>query len=121
MQVRLVFQPILSSASPSPILIYGQYFQRSSKNIAHGPDGERCYVPERGTDMFVVTRCFRSNQLRMGDVTRLQNVQRLVQLVPKFGRYADVSLTKDNSMEIGTDYYINYSDKETFHAILNYQ
>jgi hypothetical protein len=121
MQVRLIFQPILSGSLPSPILIYGQYFQYSGKNITQDAHGERHYVPEHGTDMFVVTRCFRSNQSRMGDVTQLQNIHCHVQLVPKFGRYADASLTKNNSMEVGTEYYINHSDKETFHAILSYQ
>jgi hypothetical protein len=42
--------------------------------------------------------------------------------MPKFGRYADMMLTKENSTEIGKDYYINnFADKETFHAILSYQ
>jgi hypothetical protein len=58
----------------------------------------------------------------MGDVTHLQDVQCLVQLVPKFGRFADPTLMKDNSMDIGTEFYINnFADKEAFQAILSYQ
>jgi hypothetical protein len=69
-----------------------------------------------------VSRHFHSNHTQMGDICLLQNVQQLVQLVPKFGQHADTTLTKDNSMEIGSDYYINnFADKETFHAILSYQ
>lgn len=72
--------------------------------------------------MFVVTRHLRSSHVRMGDIIHLQNVQQAIQLVPKFGRFADTKLTKDNSMEIGKDFYVNsYASKDTFHAILSYQ
>jgi hypothetical protein len=105
-----------------PILIYGQYFQYSNRHVEHGPNNETIPLPEPGIDMFTVVRHFRSGQMRMGDVMRLRNVRRLVQLVPKFGRYANPELTKDNSAEICTEYYINnFDDKETFHAILSYQ
>jgi len=123
MQVRIIFQPVLpQSATPAPILVYGEYFQYSHRYTEQGPNGERIFIPEPGIDMFVVSRHLRSNGTRMGDVALLQNVQQVVQLVPKFGKYADAALTKDNSMEIGQEYYINnLSDKETFHAILSYQ
>jgi hypothetical protein len=123
MQVRIIFQPIFPiQNTKAPILLYGQYFQYSNRYVEHGPNDELIPYPEPGIDMFLVTRHFRSNQERMGDIVHLQSVRRLVQLVPKFGRYADPTLTKDNSAEICTEYYINnFDDKETFHAILSYQ
>jgi hypothetical protein len=123
MQVRLILQPILStSIRPNPILFYGERFQYSPQHILTTLDGGQVYVPEPGIDMFVVSRHLRSNGLRMGDIVEIQNVQQVVQLVPKFGKYADAALTKDNSIEIGREYYINsFADKETFHAILSYQ
>jgi hypothetical protein len=125
-QIRIVFQPIAPQGSHSlaefPILFYGEYFQYSPHHIHVNEDGEHINIPEPGLDMFAVSWHFHSNRERMGDVIQLQDVRQVVQLVPKFGRYADPLLTKDNSMEIGKDYYINnFADKETFHAILSYQ
>jgi hypothetical protein len=122
MQVRIVFKPVADNNLNHPCLFYGEYFQYSHRHIETGPDGEDIYVPEPGIDMFVVHRHMRSNGIRMGDVLPIQHLQQMVQLVPKFGAIADAAFTKDNSMDIGGDYYVNnFDDRETYHAILSYQ
>src|SRR6266487_2773033 len=94
MQVRIIFEPIFSQPSLRSLLFYGEYFQYSQRNIEHSPDGERTVIPEPGIDMFSVTRHFRSNHARMGNVVCLQNVQQVVQLVlqgiGKFVRAQDI-------------------------------
>ena len=122
-QVCMIFQPVMPhSNANAPLLFYGQYVRYSHHHVAHGPDGERIHVPEPGIDMFVVTRQFCFNHAPLGDILLLHDIQQVVQLIPKFGQYADPVLTKDNSMDLGKDFYNNnFADKETFHAILSYQ
>jgi hypothetical protein len=121
MQVQMIFKPVGGSDS-HPHLFYGEYFQYSSRHVEIGPNGEGVNIPEPGIDMFSVHRHFCSNGTKMGDVLPLQNVRQMVQLVLKFGAVAHPALTKDNSMDLVRDFYINnFDDKETFHAILSYQ
>jgi hypothetical protein len=122
MQVRIVFKLIFVDNRPAPILFYGEYFQYSTRHTENNIDGQSINIPEPGIDMFSVHRHFRSNGTRMGDVLPLQNIQQIVQLIPKFGAVADPAFTMNNSAEIGREYYLNnFADKETFHAILSYQ
>lgn len=104
------------------ILFYGECFKFSNRHCERMPDGRTIYTPEPGIDMFVVERHMRANGTRMGDIFELTDVREVLELVPCFGDKMPDGLNCNNSLEVMNSYYINnFSDKETFHAILSYQ
>ncbi|KAG9308640.1 hypothetical protein JVU11DRAFT_11593 [Chiua virens] len=118
-QVRAILQPVTDPMSPP--LIYVEFFNFSNTHFVN-MDGICIAVPAPKIEMFVVQRRLRSNGQRLGDVVRLDDVRDIVQLVPKFGGKVSPSVTRDNSLEIGQEFYVNsFADKEVFHAILSYQ
>ncbi|KIO01513.1 hypothetical protein M404DRAFT_16208 [Pisolithus tinctorius Marx 270] len=108
-QVRAILQPITNPASPP--LLYVKFFNFSNMHYAI-VDNVRVVSPAPKIKMF----------LPLGDIIPLDNVQQVVQLVPKFGVKSPRIMTCDNCLDVGREFYINsFADKETFHAVLSYQ
>jgi len=60
----------------------------------------------------------------LGDIIPLDSVRQVIQLVPKFSLKAPSEMVGDNCLHlpVGCEFYNNsFADKETFHAVLNYQ
>ncbi|KAF7969079.1 hypothetical protein HWV62_28378 [Athelia sp. TMB] len=122
-QIRLIFSP--SNAShPPPIYFYGHCFRFLPRNRIVSPDGRTIYTPEPVIDMFVVERHIRANGDRMGDIFQLTDIREILELVPCFGKKIPAGVDCNNSLnseDIDSYYINNFSDKETFHAVLSYQ
>lgn len=119
----MIFQPILPNGEGAgTLLFYGETFRFDPAHNSTTPEGERVCAPAPGTDMFLLCRHYRSSGARMGDIMKVADILEIVELVPKFGRYADERLTCNNCLELGDEFYLNnFAGKETFHAILSYQ
>lgn len=121
-QIRTILRPIYSNrATQSPILAYCQLFKFSSAHTDVDSNGIQVYTPAPNIDMFHVHRHLRSNKTRIAAIIPINKIRQVVDLVPKYGKYAGSHLTSDNSLE-GNDFYVNnFANKENFHAILSYQ
>ena len=107
-QVRLLFKVYLQDTM-NPLrgkeLAYVQHFSKPRP------------AAERDILMYQVSRQDR-NGVRKGGIIQMDSIARFVQLIPKFGQKAHVSLTSDNSMDICSDYWVNsFSDKEVYPAV----
>ncbi|KAG8832778.1 hypothetical protein FRC17_000651 [Serendipita sp. 399] len=79
------------------------------------------YTPPSQKDknlrMYVVKPVL-SNGNRQGDIVKLESIARLVQLVPKFGKYMDPKLTMANSADVCQAYYLNdFADRQLYQVI----
>ncbi|KAG8798922.1 hypothetical protein FRC16_006244 [Serendipita sp. 398] len=107
-QLRLIFMPRLPQTHPlyDVPLAYIYWF-------SHLPSRT-----ERNINMYQVHCLRESDRSHIGEVIPLSSICRLVQLVPKFGNWANPELTKDNSMDVWKYYYLNsFMDKETYQAV----
>lgn len=82
----------------------------------------RVITPVPDLEMFHVRRRRRSDGKALGDIVPLDDVDQVIQLIPKFDSRVPRDMTCNNSLEICEEFYVNsFADKETFHAILSYQ
>jgi hypothetical protein len=106
---------------PPVIYLYTKYFKFSGlhKVVVDGVD---VFAPAPNIDMFLLHRHLRANSMRMGDIIRLTDVCKVVELVPRFSARMDHAVDCDNCPETSDSFYLNnFADKETFHTILSYQ
>jgi hypothetical protein len=76
--------------------------------------------PEPSSGLFLLKRSKRSNTVIMGDVVPLNQIRALADLIPRFGRKANHVLSKENSIEYSTEFWLNkYFTKEFFLALSN--
>jgi hypothetical protein len=74
--------------------------------------------PEPSSGLYLLKRSKRSTGAFMGDVLPLDQIRSLVNLTPRFGKKASRFLTKDNSLEISSEFWLNkYFTKEIFLAL----
>lgn len=74
--------------------------------------------PEPSSGLYLLKRSKRSTGVIMGDILPLHQIRSLVNLTPRFGKKAGRILTKDNSLEISTEFWLNkYFTKELFLAL----
>jgi hypothetical protein len=74
--------------------------------------------PEPSSGLYLLKRSKRSTGDIMGDVLPLDQIRSLVNLTPRFGKKACRILTKDNSLEISSEFWLNkYFTKELFFAL----
>lgn len=111
--------------SAASILLYADFFRFSPDHTNVSNNGNVVLVPADGIDMFVLLRHRRGDGCQMGDIVQLDSVIQVVDLVPRFGTMADISMTCNTSLDsdlTGEAFYLNhFSTKENFHAILSYQ
>lgn len=126
-QLRTIFSPIYFDETRSrDVYCYAESFKFSSlhreQQVVNGVPVE-VFTPAPDIDMFMVNRHFRGDgATRMGDIIHMVDIRDVLELVPVFGSKMRDDMNSDNSLEIAKNYFINnFSDKETFHAILSYQ
>jgi hypothetical protein len=74
--------------------------------------------PEKSSGLYLLKRSKRSSGVVMGDVLPLDQIRSLVNLTPRFGKKASRILTKDNSLEFSSEFWLNkYFTKELFLAL----
>lgn len=69
--------------------------------------------------MFIVRPTFRSDGSRIGDVVELESIVWPLQLIPKFGKAVDASITHQNVYSVeNMSYFVNsFWDKEVYQAV----
>ena len=111
----------LSLSTPQSIYLYTEYFKFSTSH-KETVDGTDVFVPAPDINMFLLHCHLQANSTQMGDIVKLTDVRKIVELVPRFGAHMDDDLNCDNSLELPDSFYLNnFADKETFHTILSYQ
>jgi hypothetical protein len=74
--------------------------------------------PEPSSGLYLLKRSKRSTGMTMGDVIPLDQLRSLANLTPRFGNKASRILTKENSLEYSTEFWLNkYFTKELFLAL----
>ena len=102
-------RPVWEKDSEPQITAYLLYAQRY--NVV--PQTASMTGRESSTDMFIMKRATRQGGARLGDIVEVEDIRCPVELVPRFGRKADVHCTPYNSLEFFTEVRLNkYSSKE---------
>ncbi|KAH7917570.1 hypothetical protein BV22DRAFT_1026118 [Leucogyrophana mollusca] len=105
-QLRLVFRPLNSSH----YLAYVQTF-----NIVPHASGGKV---NPGTNMHSLKRAVWSNGEHIGGIIPITQVRSPTHLIPRFGKQAHPCLTRNNSSEVSSDFWLNkYWNKDFYHAL----
>ena len=119
-QVQAILQPVDLSLPPLIYLDFFNFLNLYYKMI----NSLHVVTPAPTIEMFLVHQHFQSNGMPLGDIIPLDSVCQVIQLIPKFSLKAPSEMVGDNCLHLpaGCEFYINsFADKETFHAVLNYQ
>lgn len=101
-----------SPSGTNGFLAYVQRFDVVSPPGTVGP----CPDPDAG--MYRLKRARRSDDTVIGAVVPLDQLRVHVELTPRFGKQADRRLTKENSLDIPEDFWLDkYFTKELFFAL----
>ena len=106
-QLRLVFRPM----NVDYIIAYVQCFnivsQQGSPSNVHP-----------GTGMDLLRRATKSNGTRIGGVVPVSHIRSAAHLIPSFGKEAHSRLSRQNSYELSTDFWLNkFWSKEFYYAL----
>ena len=120
--LQLIFRIIPSDSQTNRhcFLTYVQHFDIISQiNVAiSGSRTVKGPYPEPLSGLFILKRTKRTNGIVMGDVLPLNQICSLVNLTPCFGKKASWILTKENSLEFSSEFWLNrYFTKELFLAL----
>ena len=121
--IRLIFRIIPThpqAASGNQFLTYVQRFTVLPQvNVAvSGSRTAKGLYPEPSSGLYLLKRSKRSNKMIMGDVIPLKQIRALADIVPRFGKKANRVLSKENSTEYSTEFWLNkYFTKEFFLAL----
>ena len=121
-QLRLIMRVVpLKGFSQDPISdIFLTYMQRFDviPQINQKFSSRAGSFPEPASTLFVLKRALRGDGTPLGDIIPLTQVRGLADLVPRFGTKADARLTRQNSLEYSTEFWLNkYFDKDSYFAL----
>lgn len=122
MQLRLIFRAVPCRRAPYALgtdlfLTYAQRFDIIPQRDQASSTRKGLY-PDPSTGMYVLKRSQRSDRTVMGDVVPLRQIRTLLDLVPRFGEDANKQLTKETSLELSLEFWLNkYFEKELFYAL----
>jgi hypothetical protein len=122
--LRLIFRIVTPQQRLIPggdrFLTYVQRFDivpQLNSSIS-GSNNLRGTFPEPSTSLYLLKKGKRSNGIVIGDILPLDQIRCLADIVPRFGQAANRTLTKDNSIEYSTEYWLNkYFNKELFWSL----
>jgi hypothetical protein len=118
-QIRLILRIVPKDVALSlPMLnqFFG-YVQRFDIVPVPSAESRLSPVPDSTTRMYLLKRATRSDGTRTGDIIPITQIRSFIHILPRFGRQADVRLTKENCMEYCSEFWLNkYIDKETFYS-----
>ena len=106
-QLRMIFRPL----SLDHFLTYVQRFsivpQQGIVNGVHP-----------GTGMYMLRCTVRADRSRIGEVIPVTQVRSPAHLIPNFGKEAHPRLTRENSHEVSSEFWLNkYWSKEFYFAL----
>ncbi len=119
-QLRLIFKPSTKEKRiEGSALAYVQYFKPAPGSIkTNAETGSRFHATEDNLNMFEVVRSLRSNGDRKGEIIKLTDIWRSVQLIPKFGKACPEEWTCDTAVELANVFFVNcFLDKETYQSV----
>ena len=71
-----------------------------------------------GTGMYMLRRTVRADRSRIGEVIPVTQVRSPTHLIPNFGKEAHPRLTRENSHEVSSEFWLNkYWSKEFYFAL----
>jgi hypothetical protein len=83
-----------------------------------GQSNEKGPYPEPSTGMHILKRARRTDGTIIGDIVPLAQLRTLVDLVPRFGKQANIRLAKETVLEYSSEFWLNkYFSKEFFYAL----
>ena len=125
-QIRMIFKPVIGDRRvPGAPLAYVQYLSPAPGSIKGDEGGkDRVHVPTGAYKMYEVVRKFRATtssageKERKGEIIKLTDIWRPVQLVPKFGHKCPAEWTCDTAVEEAERFLVNcFLDKETYQSV----
>ncbi|KAF8814617.1 hypothetical protein BYT27DRAFT_7326430 [Phlegmacium glaucopus] len=121
-QLRLIFRAVPHKRSPSHpctdmLLAYVQHFDFIPQSNPQRPSQKGLYV-EPSTGMYHLKRARRSDGSIFGGVIPFGRIRTLIDLVPRFGEFAEKHLAKETALEYSLEFRLNkYFEKELFYAL----
>jgi hypothetical protein len=80
--------------------------------------GIRGQFPEPSSGLYLLKKAKRANGRLIGDIVPLDQIRALADLVPRLGKKANSTLTKENSHSLSLEFRLNkYFNRETFLAM----
>lgn len=124
-RLQLIFRAVPSRRAPSApgtdlFLTYAQRFDiiPQQNPAAQASSTRKGLYPDPSTGMHVLKPSRRSDGMLMGDVVPLGQLRALLDLIPRFGAAANKQLTKETSLELSLEFWLNkYFKKELFYAL----
>ena len=107
-QLRVIFSPNFTDdhASSTRLFAYAHPLR-----IAYNAKGK----PDPNSLLYRLTRDVRSNGVRRGLVCPLEDIWRLVEMIPKFGKACNTVWTCDTAIEEARELYLNcFADVASF-------
>ena len=109
MQIRLIMQiiPLERTMFEESLNSFLTYVQRFDIVSPTARSAQGAPLPDPVTKMHVLRRSTHADGSRLGDVIPLSHLRAPVHLIPRFFDTADTRLTKENSLEYCTEFYLN--------------
>ena len=109
-QLRMIFCPLQSEYYLAYVHPFNVVPQQGAPNHIHP-----------GTGMHLLRRAVRSNGSRVGEVIPIMQVRSPAHLIPNFGKEAHPRLTRENSYDVSSEFWLNkYWTKEFYFALSSY-
>ncbi|KLO04383.1 hypothetical protein SCHPADRAFT_836422 [Schizopora paradoxa] len=116
-QLRMIFRPFIRRGA-KVYLAYVQPLKPANGTISCQDDGHLDHVPDDNIEMFRFVRDLRPDGSRRGRVVQLLDIWRPIDVIPKFEEQCPEEWTRDNSVELATEFYANsFADKETYQSV----
>lgn len=121
-EICLVFRIVPLSNQRLPVDQFLTYVQRFDVVPQVNPSfsGSRVQgpYPEALSSLYLVKRAKRTNNESFGDILPLHQVRKLVELIPRFGEKADWRLSRFNSLQTNSEFWLNkFFTKEVYLAL----
>lgn len=106
-QLRLIFRPMNTEHIAAYVQRFDVVSQQGSPNNVHP-----------GTGMHLLRRATKASGTRVGDVIPVSHIRSAAPLIPNFGKEAHSRLSRQNSYEVSSDFWLNkYWSKEIYYAL----
>jgi hypothetical protein len=120
-QIRLVMHAVATTGIPAfeSFLAYVQRFDVVPQTTFTSASGlSRGCHPDPVSKMYVLKRSTRANGTRMGGIIPLSHLRAPADLITRFFQVADARLTKESSLEYGTEFLLNdFFTKDLYPAL----
>lgn len=115
---RPYIRGITSRDRARDLLAYVEPLKPARGTISLQDNGFFDHVPDDNIEMFRLVRDLNPDHSRRGKIIRLRDIWRPIDVIPKFGEECPEEWTRDTSVELATEFYVNsFADKEIYQSV----